>query len=112
MTRFSDALRAWNTQDFARTLTRRIEALGAELQPLERAAPHGGRIDPGSLKAALLAASEDASALHARVGVFFTEVLAGCSCGDGPTPIDAYCELQVRIDKASGEASFSLPPDA
>jgi hypothetical protein len=47
-------------------------------------------------------------ALLAEVGIFFGEILAGCSCGDEPEIQNSYCELKVLIDKHTAMAHFSL----
>ena len=44
----------------------------------------------------------------ARVGIFFNEVVGGCSCGDDPLSVNAYCQIQVSIDRASAEAEFAV----
>ena len=46
--------------------------------------------------------------IQAKVGVFFNEIIGGCSCGDDPLSENAYCELQVSIDKVTAEAEFSV----
>jgi hypothetical protein len=47
----------------------------------------------------------------ARVGIFFNEVVGGCSCGDDPLSVNAYCKIQVSIDRASAEAEFAVIPE-
>jgi len=47
----------------------------------------------------------------AEVGIFFTEPVAGCSCGDGPDTVDIYCRLRIRIDKISAAAEIHVIPD-
>jgi hypothetical protein len=39
-----------------------------------------------------------------HVGVFFREIVGGCSCGDEPFAADGYCEIELRIDKETAEA--------
>ena len=50
---------------------------------------------------------ENPGRIDAEVGVFFTEVLAGCSCGDEPYAERGYCEVQVDIDKRTGRARLT-----
>ena len=93
------ALKAW------------IEGLGPGLLPLERCAARGGLVDDSAVTATVIAASVTADRIEARVGVFFTEILGGCSCGDDPAVENAYCELQLRIDRRSGDARFEKGTD-
>jgi hypothetical protein len=43
--------------------------------------------------------------------VFFSEVVAGCNCGDDPMDLHAYCVMRVSIDKASARAAVVVLPD-
>ncbi len=40
------------------------------------------------------------------VGIFFTEMVAGCSCAEEPDAVNANCRLRMRIDKAPAEAEI------
>jgi hypothetical protein len=99
---------AWGTHAFAATLKRELEALPTGTLPLDRATAHGGRVSDDPPVATVIRAGDAGSHLEARVGVFFAEVIAGCSCGDEPFDQPGYCELEVRIDKATGAAVTRL----
>ena len=110
MVELHDALRAWGTDAFAPTLKRAIEGLPAGALPLDRATASGGRGDDSDLTATVISAADRGAVVAARVGIFFSEIIAGCSCGDDPFAEPAYCELEVRIDKATGAAEVALGP--
>lgn len=110
MIQLSDSPRAWGTDAFASTLKREVEALPPGALPLDRATAHGGRVDDGPVVVTVIGAIDAGSHLEARVGVFFAEVIAGCSCGDDPFDQPGYCELAGRIDKATGITVFTLIP--
>ena len=101
-----DALRAWPTTDFAPALKRGLAALPPGALPLQHGVSPGAHVDDSEVSATVIRAAAEAGVIRARVGVFFTEVLAGCSCGDDPAPTSAYCEIEVLIDRASGEVRF------
>jgi len=105
-----NSVRAWNTAAFAATLKADILGLGAGILPLQQAAG-GGSVDEGGIGITILGYSDSATEIHANVGVFFAEVIAGCSCGDEPAASSAYCELRVSIDKADGQARFEVMYD-
>jgi hypothetical protein len=105
-----NSLRAWNTDAFAGTLKADILGLGAGVLPLHEAAA-GGCIDEADVEITVLGSSESATSIHANIGIFFSEVIAGCSCGDEPVASNAYCELRVSIDKGSGQARFEVIHD-
>ena len=46
-------------------------------------------------------------------GIFYTGVVAGCSCADDPTPVEEqheYCEVLIEINRATAEAVIRLLP--
>jgi hypothetical protein len=59
----------------------------------------------------VIAARETAGSIEVRLGVFFEEILPGCSCGDEAQPQPAYGELTLRIERATALARFALIED-
>ncbi|GAB1393257.1 hypothetical protein MASR1M60_14200 [Rhodocyclaceae bacterium] len=102
------SLQAWPDHQFAATLKAEIEALPAGSLPLAEGGALGGYVDDASIVATVLRFSDMPDALLAEVGIFFGEILAGCSCGDEPEIQNSYCELNVQIDKQTAVAHFSL----
>lgn len=103
-----DSVRAWGTTDFSATLKRELAAHADEL-PLQQALSGTSAVADEAITVVLLAAQADAAHIHAKVGIFFGGILAGCSCADDPTPVEPqteYCELQVAIERATGHASI------
>ena len=49
--------------------------------------------------------------IEGSVGVFFTEIVINCGCGDEPMPTNAYCELQLSIDKNTVAVRFAIVTD-
>jgi hypothetical protein len=46
-----------------------------------------------------------------KAGIFYTGVIAGCSCADDPTPVDElneYCVVQFDIDRMTAETTVRL----
>jgi len=102
-----NSLRAWNSAAFAEALKADILGLGSGVLPLQQAAA-GGSVDESDVGITVLGSCESATDIHVNIGVFFAEIIAGCSCGDEPSPGNAYCELRVSIDKATGQARFEV----
>ncbi|MEZ5541890.1 MAG: hypothetical protein R3F42_07590 [Pseudomonadota bacterium] len=49
--------------------------------------------------------------IHARAGLFYTGIIAGCSCADDPTPVEEqaeYCVVDITIDRLTGAATIRL----
>jgi len=76
--------------------------------PLYEGTAQGGLADDSNITATVLTSTDDERAIFADVGVFFTEVVAACSCGDEPEAVNTYCRLRIRIDKASAEADIQV----
>ena len=108
MPKLTDSLRDWDSDLFPVTLKREIETLGTGSLPLMMGVSHGGIPDEKDISVTLLSVNDHQQCVRANVGVFFTETLAGCNCGDEPMSMNAYCELQVSIDKITAETVFRV----
>jgi hypothetical protein len=96
------------SKGLAENLRRAILALPADSPLLRLAGAQGGLIQEGVKDATVLGIEREGASLIARVGIFFTETVGGCSCGDEPFTSDGYCELSLRIDQRGAEAEVSL----
>ncbi len=104
------SLRAWNTPQFAATLKHELESLCADQLPLQQELVSSSNVLDNPHSVMIIAVDDSASHARAKVGVFFSGIVAGCSCADDPTPVEAvneYCELWVEIDKKSALAKIS-----
>lgn len=104
------SLRAWGTPDFPAALKRELAEYAAAL-PLQQALTGTSAVANEAVTVVFLDAQTDGARIHAKVGVFFGGILAGCSCADDPTPVEAqteYCELRLEIDRTSAETGVRL----
>jgi hypothetical protein len=104
-----DSVGAFGGPAFAEVLRRELLALPDG--HLAIAGEQGGLVDPASLGLTLLSSRADAERIEVVVGVFFTEIVGGCSCGDEPFGVNGYLELSVRIDRTDGAAMILLRVD-
>ena len=102
------SVQQWPSDLFKGVLKRELESLPAGTLPLGRAVYRGGFVYDNAVSVTVIDACEADRHIKARIGVFFTEILSGCSCGDDPSPENAYCEMLVRISKSTAEADFEL----
>lgn len=108
--RLPASLRAWGTPDFAATLKRELAEHTAAL-PLQQALTTTSAVADDAIEVVFLNATADADCIHAKVGVFFGGIIAGCSCADDPTPIEPqteYCEVLLVIDRTQAETIIQL----
>ena len=107
MKKFTGVLNAWQTAQFKQTLKKTIESLQPGCLPLAGGTTQGGFVNDQNISATILGSCESETDIETRVGIFFTEVVANCSCGDEPMELNAYCEIKVNIDKETALPRFS-----
>jgi len=109
--RLSKTLNAWGTPDFEDTLKQEIAQLGAEQLPLQQGLSTSSYAVDNKLDVMVLNVSEEAGLIRAKAGIFYTGIIAGCSCADDPTPVNEqneYCVVQLDIDKMTAETTVTL----
>ena len=111
MPKLPNSLRDWNSDLFSKTLKYEIENLEAGTLPLMKGVSHGGVSDDSDISVSVLSVTDHQKCIQANVGVFFAEILAGCSCGDEPMSMNAYCEIQVSVDKTTADTEFRVMTD-
>ena len=104
----SRSLGAFGSDRFAATLKEELLALAPGELPLDKGTTQGGYVDEQGREFTVISVNDGSGAVTAKVGVFFTEIVINCGCGDDPMPINAYCVLQVRIDRPTAAASFTV----
>ena len=107
-TTLAEALRHWPASGFARVLKQALENQPTGTLPLEAGTSRGGIVDDSQLSVTVISTTADENTIHARIGVFFHEIVGGCSCGDDPASENAYCEMLVAIDRTSARAEFRV----
>ena len=104
------AARAWGTAEFAQVLGAELEALPAEVLPLEEALAQTSHVAAQPHRVVVLAHRPADDGVFVRIGVFYEGIIAGCSCADDPTPVEPqteYCELYLWLDPVSGRARLA-----
>ena len=105
------ALSAWGTPVFKEILKEEIERLDARPLPLQQGLSQGSYSNDEGLSVMIFHISDEPNVIHAKTGIFYTAIIAGCSCADDPTPVDdlpEYCEVEFDIDKTTAETTVTL----
>ena len=108
MVKLPESLQQWQSASFDKTLKKELEALPAGTLPLADALTRCGSVDDSNISAIVISSSGLDGRIQSRVSIFFTEIVAGCVCGEDPVPENAHCEMLVSIDTGTGEADFQL----
>ena len=114
MIRLPAALDAWSSPQFTAVLKREIERLGGGQLPLQQGLTASSHALDDRFDAMIISAAEESGYIRARVGIFFSGIITGCSCADDPTPVEPqneYCEMIFAIDKATAETTVTLLAD-
>ena len=111
MIQFNKSLDAWDTPEFQDVLQQEIAQLDRDMLPLQQGLTISSHVTDRPVQAMILDLSEDADLIRVKAGIFYSGIIAGCSCADDPTPIaeqNEYCVLQFCIDKQSAETTVTL----
>ena len=111
MAQLIQSFRSQGSEAFRETLKAELEGLADGTLPLDKGCSRGGYADGREIAVTILDVKDGQRSIRARVGVFFRELVAGCSCGDDPLTESGYCEMEVTIDRESAEAEFMVLPE-
>lgn len=105
------SINAWSRDTFNDVLKKELDSLPAQEWPLQKGLSQGSYALGDKLSLTILDTDSDVTNIFVKVSLFYTSIIAGCSCADDPTPVDEineYCEVQLMINKHSGETKISL----
>ena len=111
MIRLTKTLNAWGTPDFKDILKKEIEQMDAGQLPLQQGLSTGSYAIGDKLNAMIIGVSEGAGFIRVKAGIFYSGIIAGCSCADDPTPVNEeseYCVVQLDINKLTAETTIAL----
>ena len=111
MVQLANALNSWGTPDFKRVVKEEIEKLTVSELPLQQGLSASSYVVDTPFEAMIIGVSGGEGAIRVKAGIFFSGIVAGCSCADDPTPVEEereYCVMQFDIDKATGDAVATL----
>jgi len=111
MIRLNKTLRACGSPDFEEVFKTEVEQLDAGLLPLQQGLSFTSYVTASQHEVIVLRVADDEESMQIKAGIFYSGVIAGCSCADDPTPTgeqNEYCEMQFAINKKTGEAKVVL----
>jgi hypothetical protein len=111
MIRFAAVLQAWGTPEFNDVLRREIESLDGAQLPLQEGLTSSSHALCDRVSAMIIDASDAGGVIRAKAGIFYSGIVAGCSCADDPTPVPEqteYCVVELTIDKRTAETTLRL----
>lgn len=111
MIRLPESLKAWGTPEFEAVLKQEIEHLDEKDLPLQQGLSVSSHVTERPFQAMIINTRAMPDLIRVKAGIFYTGVIAGCSCADDPTPVgelNEYCVLQFDIDGKTAETTVML----
>jgi hypothetical protein len=111
MIRLTRAVVAWGSPDFEDVLKEEIRQLNGGQLPLQQGLSRTSYALHDKFDVRIIGVSDEINVIRAKMGIFYYGIIAGCSCADDPTPINEeseYCEVQLDIEKATGDTTVVL----
>jgi hypothetical protein len=108
------SIAAWQTPEFPEVFKAEVKQLNPDLLPLQQGLAHSSSANGANLGVTVLNLAETPDAIQVKAGLFYSGIIAGCSCADDPTiqhEVNEYCEVRFVIDKHTGEATVTLLRD-
>ena len=109
--RLTKSLQAWRSAGFEEIFKKEVELLDIDLLPLQRGLATTSQVTDAPRKVIVLHSSEKDGFIHVKAGIFYSGIIAGCSCADDPTPVqeqNEYCEMQFAVHKQTAETEVLL----
>ena len=111
MIRLANTLNTWGTTSFEAALKAEIEQLDADQLPLQQGLSISSHVADSPHQAIIIRVSDDKASIRVKAGIFYSGIIAGCSCANDPTPVGEqteYCEVQIEINRMTAEATITL----
>ena len=107
----NNILSSVNSPDFKQTIKDKISKLDKNLLPLQKALSLSSYVGSTPFSVVILNTKNDEDYLIIKAGIFYTGIIAGCSCSDDPSPTDEqneYCELLFSVNKETEYTEVKL----
>jgi len=99
------------TDDFSNVAKIEIQKLSSDNLPLQQGLTLSSYVGSSPISVVILNHEVNEELLKIKTGIFYTGIIAGCSCSDDPSPTDEqneYCELLFTIDMQTADTRVEL----
>lgn len=106
-----NTLAAFNSKNFKEIAKKEISQISKDLLPLQQGLSLSSYIGPSPFSVIILCNKEEHNVLKVKTGIFYTGIIAGCSCSDDPSPTDEqneYCEILFTVNKETANTQIQL----
>jgi len=106
MLQLQQSLQHWNSDQFAQVFKAELASQDKNELPLQQNLSYSSYVSDEPVSAVILKRRESDDCYIVEASIFYSGIIAGCSCADDPTPLDLHneaCDLTFYIDRQSGE---------
>ena len=111
MIKLTKTIQALKSDSYKKVAKEEIQNIEPDLLPLQQGLSLSSYVGKSPISVVILNMTEEINTLNIKTGIFYTGIIAGCSCSDDPSPTDEqneYCELQFCINKDTAETEVRL----
>ncbi len=111
MIRLTQTIKAFGSENFNKIAKEEIQNIDPMLLPLQQGLSLSSYVGNAAISVVILKVTNENNSIQIKTGVFYSGIIAGCSCSDDPSPTDEqneYCELQFEINKNTAETDIRL----
>lgn len=105
------SLQAWGTEAFSPVIKQEIQNIDPDLLPLQKGLSLSSYVSKQPISATILNSYQEDDTIIVKAGIFYSGIIAGCSCSDDPSPLDEqneYCEILIHIHSPSADTQVFL----
>lgn len=111
MITLQQSVAAWGTEAFDETFKVEVERLRHDELPLQQGLSLSSYVSEEPFRVMVINSEADGERLRIKAGIFYSGIIAGCSCSDDPSPTDVqaeYCDLEFVVELQSGATHVTL----
>lgn len=100
--------------EFKAIFVEEMSALNSSQLPLQQSLSYSSYVSNEAFQVMYISHQISSDELLIKSAIFYTGIIAGCSCADDPSPQDTQnevCELMVAINLETSQASLELLED-
>lgn len=105
------SLQAWNTSNFDSIFKSEVSDLNKNLLPLQKSLLFSSYVSTDKVSPVIMSSSSNTTHLLIKTTIFYTGIIAGCSCADDPGPQDTQqesCDLLFHINLSDAQTHVEL----
>jgi len=111
MIKLTKTIQALDSDSCKKVAKEEIQSIDPNLLPLQQGLSLSSYVGKAAFSAVILNIKKENNILNIKTGIFYTGIIAGCSCSDDPSPTDEqneYCELLFSINTDTTETEVKL----